>query len=254
MLRSGSVACVAAILILSSAASAEPLSIRIDDYDFTFDTDYAATYAYNADSADTLMITDVGSAVGTYRYLGTDGATDLLGNAAGLYPVWGPAGGFGGDLELEMEFTVNDGPYDSGTDTLDISLAGNGGRLEITGSIGFMPGAPITLLEILFDDTSLLGRADDDVVDLIEGQGLVTTLLGEDVQAEGIVGGAFMKFFAENIVFPEPPGETYDPLTDYGYGDVDGRVSGETGEIPEPASMAILGLGGLAMLLRRRGR
>ena len=253
MLRSGSVACVAAILILSSAASAEPLSIRIEDYDFTFDTDYIATYGYNAESADTLTVTDVGPAVGTYRYLGTDGPTDLLGNPAGLYPVFNSTGAFGGDLELEMEFTVNDGPYDSGTDTLDVSLAGNSGRLAIIGSIG-APGAPMTLLESLFEDTSLLGRADDDVVDLIEGQGLVTTLLGEDVQAEGIVGGAFMKFFAENIVFPEPPGETYDPLTDYGYGDVDGRVSGETGELPEPASMAILGLGGLAMLLRRRAR
>ncbi|MCP4375843.1 MAG: PEP-CTERM sorting domain-containing protein, partial [bacterium] len=47
-------------------------------------------------------------------------------------------------------------------------------------------------------------------------------------------------------------GAVYDPLTDYGLNPVYGRISGEAGVVPEPATMSLLAIGGLAMLRRRR--
>ncbi len=58
---------VAICACLAPAALAEPLSVRIDDYDFTFDTAYDATYAYNGTAADTLMVGLGGAEVGADR-------------------------------------------------------------------------------------------------------------------------------------------------------------------------------------------
>jgi len=167
---------------------------------------------------------------------------------------------YGGDLQLNLSFVINDGPYVSGSDVLDISLAGSSGHLTITGIIGTpMPpvgSTPIVLLDMDFRATSLLGRKSTDVVDLIEAVGKVNVLLGEDVSAQDLIGTTFMKFFAEGgqVVFPDPPGQDYDPLTDYGYHDVLGRVSGEAG-VPEPGSLLVLTAGAAAVLAcRRRGR
>ena len=266
------VAAVVALFVLG--AHAAPLSVRIDDFDFTFDTDKVATYAFNGVAPDTLTVAagvPVSSAglpsgeVGSYRYLGTMGAADLLGNAPGFYPVWltiaggpAPVAIFGGDLKLDMSFSAADGPYvNPGGDKLDISLTGRQGHLTITGIISSIPPAPatppITLLDIDFTATSLLGRAGLDVIDLIEGFGKINILLGHDVGKQGLEGVAFMKFFADpgTAIFPDPPGENYDPLVDYTYNAYVGRVSGEAGMgVPEPASAALM-LVGLPLLARR---
>ena len=254
---------VAMVAALAVSAHAIPLSVRIDDYDFTFDTDFAVTYDFNGRLADVLTTVPIGARyeVGSYRFLGTMGPVDLLGNAPGFYPVWDAATPpmFGGDLQLEMQFTAADGPYvNPGGDQFDISLTGTVGKLVITGIIGTpMPaGAPMTLLDIDFTATSLLGRANTDVVDLIEGRGTVNVLLGEDVRNQNLTGAAFMKFFAPTgtVVFPSPPGDKYNPLEDYDLDEITGRVSGEAGALPEPATLAVLSIGAVGLIWKRRGR
>jgi len=249
---------VSAVLLFATGAYASPLSVIIEDYDFTFDTDFLATYNYNGSAADMLHVMAGGSDVGSYRFLGMSAPVDLLGNPPGLYPVWTSAAPliYGGDLLLDMAFTLNDGPYVSGGDIMDISLTGSAGKLTITGIIGNpMPAAvpPMVLLDMDLTATSLLGRANDDVIDLIEGVGKVNILLGEDVSGQGLGGCTFMKFFATTgtLIFPDPPGQAYDPLLDYGYQTLEGRVSGEAG-VPEPGAMLLLAAGALAVLRRRR--
>lgn len=269
MLRSIVVSSVIIVSLMAVSVQAAPLSVRIDDFDFTFDTAYDAVYAYNGAREDTLSVNTDGNEVGSYRYLDCagSGAPDILGNLPGFYPVWASSAPmiFGGDLELDLEFVANDGPYLSpGGDAMEVSLVGYQGHLKITGIIGTpLPvGVPMTLLEIEFHSTSLLARDNCDTIDLIEALGTVTTLLGEDVRGQDIEGVTFMKFFAvdESVdIFPRP-GERYDPLgNDFMPDDfVIGRVSGEAGDgialIPEPATMALLGLGGIGVLLRRRRR
>ena len=260
-------AALAAVTLTGSVASAIPISVTVDDYAFTFDTEFLVNYQFNGAAPDVLTTApqNATTEVGLYRYLGIDGATDMLGNPIGFYPVWGSAAPliFGGDLELEMVFNGADGPYTApGGDQLDISLTGTAdaqtpsvGYLRVTGIIGTPTpsGNPITLLEIQFDATSLIARAGEDVADLVEGIGTLTQLLGVDVTAQGRTGVVTMKLYADGgaVIFPIPPAENYDPMQDHGLSDLLGRIAGEAG-IPEPASLSVLLLGAVAVICTNR--
>lgn len=205
-----------------------------------------------------------------------------------LYPLYYTAQ-FGAKLEIELTFNNADGPYvNPAGDKFDISLIGQlpqdapVGFLKITGWIGnqgLVPNAPptfpdappaggvpadIVLLEIVFTKTTLLARANNDTADLVEARGHVSTLLGwsvEELAATDPVnweslreyaGVTFFKFMLPNtggVIYSNPD---YHPLTTDIQGSVYGRISGEAGLIPEPASMSLLVLGGLAALRRRR--
>ena len=224
--------------------------------------------------------------VASYRYAPGTALPQVPGGPAispNLYPLFAnllpPSNPqFGAKLELTMEFDAADGPYTNpGGDTFDVSLTGSRGFLRITGWIGTQGLAPTplypvggtdtTLLEIEFSATSLLARAENDVADLIEGYGKVTQILG--VNPEDMVtsfpefanltrGVTFFKF-----MLPNPGAEMfpvgYDPLEDYPNLNLAyGAISGEAGllhpddDLPEPGTMSLLALGGLAVLRRRR--
>ncbi len=262
----------------SSAAFAAPLSVRIDDHDFSFDVPYyqpsnwGAMYDFAGTGADTLSIasSNPNHYVEGYSYTGKLPTVSAVPYGAPPAPYAFPypvanSTTFGGDLQLNMQFDVNDGPYvDAGTgDVFDISLVGNVGSLKITGQIyapGFTPLYPaapstdIVLLEIDFNAVTLLSRIGEDRIFLIEGKGVLKTLLGHDVSQEpGLpeVGVTFFKFFAENPQVPIFTDPNYQPSDDV-QGQILGRISGEAGAIPEPVSLTLLGLGSLALLRRRR--
>ncbi len=264
-----------ALLTLSPTASAEPLSVIVDDHDFLFDTDFTALYMRDkqnpADPRDHLLVSpEIGGDSGpydhdvaAYRYLGS-APPHPLGLAPGFYPIRSTGDQlFGGDLSMDLAFDAADGPYVSSTDVLPVSLTGTEGVLRITGEL-MQPDmvTPIvqgTLLEILFTRTSLISRDNNDVIDLVEAWGTVMTLFGDDVSAENIEGVVKFAFYADDLqppIFPAP-GETYDPLNSSAWGNIVGRVSGETGDgypVPEPATMSLLAVGVAGMILRRRRR
>lgn len=183
---------------------------------------------------------------------------------------------FGAKLELAMFFDANDGPYTNPAgDKFDISLTGDRGRLRITGWIGNQPwpiaplyptgaaGGPvdIVLLDIEFSKTTLLARANNDTADLVEGIGRINTLLGHSVAdldpveyewLRGDVGVTFFKFMLPDLGGVIYPTANYMPSEDYNLDPVYGRISGEAGVIPEPASLFLLAVGSLAALRRRR--
>ncbi|MCD4698969.1 MAG: PEP-CTERM sorting domain-containing protein, partial [Phycisphaerae bacterium] len=200
-----------------------------------------------------------------------------------LYPLFMTTQ-YGARLEIEMEFDANDGPYvNPAGDIFDVSLVGKRGFLRITGWIGpqSLPITPlypvplpsgqpqdIVLLEIEFDAVSLLARAGHETADLIEGFGEVKTLLGWNMmelagqfpELEEMDGVTFFKFMLPDTnaaLFPLLHGAVYDPLEDYGWNPAYGHISGEAGlgtDVPEPATLMLLGLGGIGVLLRRRRR
>ena len=195
-----------------------------------------------------------------------------------LYPLFFTTQ-YGAKLEIQMDFDANDGPYTNPAgDKFDVSLTGHGGFLRITGWIGTQgwptgilypdpqpSGMPndIVLLEIEFENVSLLARAGHPTADLIEGAGKVKTLLGWDVNAlqqypefgehDGVTFFKFILPDTQAALFPLPEGENYDPLEDYNWDTIYGRISGETGiGTPEPATLCMLALGGLVLIRRRR--
>lgn len=249
---------VCTVLLVAVCSYAAPLSVRIDDYDFTFDTPEAvARYDFNGTAADTLSLAPGGGPeVGSLSVTGV--APGPL--AAGFYGVYQASGVFGGDLSLNLNFLVNDGPYTSPSgDSFDVSLVGDNGFLRIVGGVfhGF-PGvvdvpADVTLLEINFDKTTLLARDGVDRADLIEARGIVTKLMGQDIADQNHIGVLKMAFYGEEEIFPDFVGGIYDPTDDI-QDTIFGRISGETGLVPEPMTMGILALGLPFVLLRRRRR
>lgn len=275
MIRSTTLALV--LLFVASTSFASPLGVRINDQDFTFDTDFIADYSFNGTAADTLTVNDTNNSVGSYRFLNQ--TTDFAGNGPGFFPVWGastPSAIFGGSLDLNMAFDKTDATANGSTNKFAVSLTGGTGHLTVTGIVGVPPGftppdgsTPITLLDIVFDRTSLVGRdaataTDNSVVDLIEAAGTVNTLMGQDVSSQNLTGVTFLKFFAPagTSVFTGNSGTgnaIYNPLDATVNGTpaaILGRVSGEAGVgtfIPEPMTMSILALG-IPMILRRHHR
>jgi len=282
-----------AMVMLATAAHASPMSIRIDDHDFSFDVPFnedgfGAVYDYRGDQPDQLRVTTMPQAdnhyVSSYSYTGV--VPTVLGAPAAsqfLYPVVSNMvqnGYFGGSLEMQMTFELNDGPYVNppATDALDISLTGSGNEdfLRITGQIfnpNLLAAAPafpapsiqdVTLLEISLEEVSLMARVNENRLYLVEGVGRVTKLLGEEVDGIELpdIGVTFFKFFAEDeneAMFDGPSQQDYDPLRDYGDDPVVGHISGEAGigsvppPVPEPMTIVML-LSGIpfALLSYRR--
>lgn len=258
----------------------------------------SAVYEFNGSAPDVLRLTDLNLAgegpagwhnVASYGYSGVlpqvssgPGFSSPPAASPWLYPTLFTSQ-FGARLELEMHFDSNDGPYvNPAGDTFDVSLNGGAGFLRITGWIGTQgwptgilypdpqPGGmpnDVVLLEIMFDQVSLLARGGHSTADLIEGAGQVTMAMGYtieelsqmeqfyDMDADGVTFFKFMLPDMDGVLFPQLAAAPYDPLQDYGLTAAYGSISGEAGVggyLPEPASLAILAIGGLAVVIRRR--
>jgi hypothetical protein len=279
MVRFLSACALVCVFVLSSAVTqGAPLNVTIEDHDFTFDVANApdwqvfASYNYEVplaqDPARDLLTVNLpcGHYVHGYTYTGKIPTASPVAPSPHAYPVYAgtqPAM-FGGNLDLAMLFDMNDGPYTNGADTYDISLYNDpnkdAGHVTITGWLATQswppsalhpnPPADVTLLDIDLESVSLLAKAGSDRIFKVEGIGTVTTLLGEDVQEE-LTGTIYYEFMADpgTVIFPAG----YDPLAATDQSPVQGRISGEAGIIPEPATFSLLALGGLLALHRRRG-
>ena len=251
---------IAALLtsgFLATFAIGAPLLPTIDSHDFNFG-------AYNQD--------------GTFEYLTNGGAPDTLTYTwysldhevtaywpdwpdLPVYPVWDLGGmpNFGGDLVLNVQFTGQDAPYVGPGGTIDVSLIGTGANeapgaadLEIYGTIELGANTLSGLLWSLdLEDVSLYGYSDRDTYAL-EGVGTVVGgLVAEENSLIGTAGAMRGHLdFIDAIPGWMPP--EYDPTDPNPMLDaVRAAYSGETGVIPEPASLGLL-VAGLSVLLRRR--
>lgn len=265
---------VVALGFFAANVQAAPLSVRVEDHDFSFDVPYwgpapwGAVYDFNGVAPDALYVqsSDPNHYVGSYSYVGK--LPTVLGGplaSAFPYPVANSTT-FGGDLKLDMTFNLNDGPYTNPSgDQFDISLVGDGGHLTITGQIynqGLGPASvplypplgiqpqDIVLLDIAFDKVTLLARVNEDRIFKVEGEGILNILLGEDMIGSDAGGVVMFDFIAEApaaAIFTNP---NYSP-TDNVSGQIWGDINGHAG-VPEPATLSLLALGGLAVAWARR--
>ena len=241
-----------------------PLSVRIDDHDFTFDVPYfqggaaapftwGAAYNYNGAAPDTLTVlppdvADPNHYVTSYSYVGKLGTVPAgpLGAPPAPspfpYPVANSAT-FGGDLKLHMTFDINFGPYIDATngDRFDISLGGHHPEsdfLTITGQIfnqAMGPGSAalypsdatphdIVLLNIQLTDVTILARVGEDRLFLVEGKGKILTALGWDMSQVSQEDVVGVTFY--KFFAEDPKAPIFTSPTYQPYDDLQGKILG----------------------------
>lgn len=248
----------------ASSALAAPMFPVIVDHDFSFlggralnAPDTIPYYSWNGVEPDTLIIPkgsyDDGVAENeVFAY------TSPVIPKGPSFPVFemAPDGFFGGDLYLDIQFTASD--YAGGD--LDVSLVGTGNNdqgndLEIWGTVSLSADPNDTYTGLLFameiEQASLYGMQFGQNY-TVEAVGTITTSLlpGMNVGDPGAVTGSM---FNPSIPLFLPTG--YDPVSqDYASNvDVEIAYSGEAGsQVPEPATLAVITLGGLVACIRRR--
>ncbi len=245
-------------LTASSAALAGPLLPNILGHTFTFDgfnsggTAPPFEYQTNGTQPDTLI------------YQRHSGDREVLvyhpdWPAPPPYPVWDEVSGvgtFGGDFVLAVQFTGQDGPVGS----LDVSLTGTGlntspgaADLMIYGTL--VVGANTwrgLLLALDLTNVVLYGRSNNpERTYVVEGVG--TIVGGLVAEANSLVGapGAMRG----HLSFQSPPAgwmpPLYDPLSASPVSAVRAGYAGDTGVIPEPATLVLTALG-VVLVTRRR--
>jgi hypothetical protein len=171
-----------------------------------------------------------------------------------VLPIFGGGGIFAGDFVLNVMFTGQDAPYVGPGGVIDVSLTGSGASpgapdLMVFGSIG-APGPVILLWALDLDDVSLYGYSSRRSFVL---EGLGTIVGGSIAEQNNLIGrpGA-MRGQVDFVDIGEGPPPLYDPLRDPGQNHFRVDYSGETGLVPEPASILVITAGIVALLARRK--
>ena len=243
------------ILAVAGMAYGEPLipSIVAHELNFgAFNQGPDAEYATNGTQPDTLVYSQHNIPDHEVTAYWPDPTTPPV------YPVWeiAPLNGlpaFGGDFVMGVQFDAQDAPVGS----LDVSLTGtglipDGADLEIYGMIDLGGGEVLEGLLWALDitDVSLYGYSGEGSY-VLEGVGLVAdSLIAQQfglVGSPGAVSGR-LDFTDRRLDLLRP---SYDPLMDARDEEVRATYFGDTGVVPEPASLGLL-LGGLLVLIRRR--
>jgi hypothetical protein len=235
---------IAVVFAGAMSALAGPLFPTVIGHDFAFG-------GYNTDP--TIEYSTNGVAPDTLRY--TRNVTDH--EVVSYWPNWpaGPArpvtdllGEFGGDLVLSVDFGAQDAPYVGPNGTVDVSLIGTG-TIEIWGRTSYLNQTYENLLwKVAFDHVSLYGTSNS-MSYVVEGLGTIVD--GTVATAFGLLNqrGALrshLDFVSKPAGWLTP---LYDPTSPLNAA-VRAAISGETGWLPEPASLGLLAVA--AAFLRRR--
>ncbi|MEL7237252.1 MAG: PEP-CTERM sorting domain-containing protein [Planctomycetota bacterium] len=213
---------------------------------YTYDPPY--TYA----GANQNAITTAGALVDGAGVGGSVGQVTTVGveDLGGFGGFWGFGNGTGNTLADEGVVSLDTvTSFDQFVITLDASALGVTGNVELQPQIQFQAGPGNTIFQVNTANASVLG----------DGTFQSFTLIGEDGNGSSVADlNALIPTIDQiNINFNIPDGGNADAGGIFGFDDdnvitMDNVVLTGPGLIPEPASLGLLGMAGLALVRRRR--
>ena len=245
---------LAAVMLVAPAAQAMPIIPTIDGPEINFSA--ALRYVTGGSLPDLLISKDAaGSELMTKYEAGTYWPNYPL--VVPAIPLWYEESGtryYAADVQLAVKFTGTDAIAAPGFPSVSLIGTGAGADAQMIADVEIWgttatPGTPAVnelLWAVQLDAVSLYGYAGDDTF-VLEGMG--TMVGGSLAVANDLLGQAGV--IRGHIDLSGLIGADYDPIADNIFEEGTATYSGETG-VPEPASLALLAIGGLGVLRRRR--
>lgn len=196
----------------------------------------AISTSHAAVSTQSAMVTGSGAIDYTLKYLDFSGFNTTLGTLTGVTV----RGQISVQEQLSYSFTVSNPAGSRVPVTLGFSLALSTG-----------PATPTTFAQQDVTGSASYSTSGSETI-IVGGSSSLTRQLSNDVVARLASGSGFGGSLSTNVIAPRGPSSSSGNTSAMAFADYEYTPFGASTDVPEPGSLALLGMAGLVPLIRRK--